>query len=324
MKSWWIQTVNGEMALELRDVPMPQPGPGQVRIRIRAAALNRGEFIAGHGLHTASVARPAGFEAAGEVTALGEGVTRWKVGDRVMGRCDGAFAEHGCMTADEVFAMPSRLTWEQAAATTVVFLTVYEALIAHGHLAAGEWLLVAGITSGVGVAALQVAKALGAHVIGTSGSLEKLDRLKALGLDVALHTRAADFVPAVMQATQNKGVDLVVNNVGGSVFDACIEAMGFQARLAMVGYVDGQVQSNIDLNALHSKRLQLFGVSNKMRNTSHRIAAAQALERDLLPMLADGRVTPWVDQVFAIDDLPAAQRCMQGNQHMGKLVLRVD
>ena len=324
MKSWWIKTVGGAMALELRDIPIPQPGPGQVRIRICAAALNRGEFIAGHGLHTASVARPAGFEAAGEVTEVGEGVTRFKVGDRVMGRCDGAFAEHGCMTAEEVFAVPERLTWEQAAASTVVFLTVYEALMAHGRLAAGEWMLVAGITSGVGVAALQVGKALGARVIGTSGSINKLERLKPLGLDLALHTRAADFVPAVMQATLNKGVDLVVNNVGGSVFDACVDAMGFQGRLAMVGYVDGQVESRIDLNALHSKRLQLFGVSNKMRNTAHRIAAAQALERDLLPMLADGRVTPWVDQVFAFDDLPVAQQCMQSNQHMGKLVLRVD
>ena len=324
MKSWWIKTVDGAMALELRDIPIPQPGPGQVRIRICAAALNRGEFIAGHGLHTASVARPAGFEAAGEVTEVGEGVTRFKIGDRVMGRCDGAFAEHGCMTAEEVFAVPERLTWEQAAASTVVFLTVYEALMAHGRLAAGEWMLVAGITSGVGVAALQVGKALGARVIGTSGSINKLERLKPLGLDLALHTRAADFVPAVMQATLNKGVDLVVNNVGGSVFDACVDAMGFQGRLAMVGYVDGQVESRIDLNALHSKRLQLFGVSNKMRNTAHRIAAAQALERDLLPMLADGRVTPWVDQVFALDDLPVAQQCMQSNQHMGKLVLRVD
>jgi NADPH:quinone reductase-like Zn-dependent oxidoreductase len=324
MKSWWIRTVDNAMSLELRDLPVPQPGPGQVAIRIRAAALNRGEFVAGHGLHTSSTARPAGFEAAGEVTAVGAGVTRWKVGDRVMGRCDGAFAEHGCMAADEAFPAPQRLTWEQAAATTVVYLTVYEALMAHGRLTAGEWLLVTGISSGVGVAALQVAKALGARVIGTSGSLDKLERLKALGLDVALHTRAPDFVPAVMQATDQKGVDLVVNTVGGSVFAACIETMGFQARLAMVGYVDGQVEAGIDLGALHSKRLQLFGVSNKMRTMTHRIAAAQALERDLLPMVADGRVTPLVDQVFSLDDLPAAQQCMQGNHHLGKLVVRVD
>ena len=324
MKSWWIRTADGAMALELRDIPVPQPGPGQVVIRIHAAALNRGEFIAGHGLHTASTAKPAGFEASGEVIALGADVTRWQVGDRVMGRCDGAFAEYGCMTADEIFAAPQRLTWEQAAASTVVFLTVYEALMAHGRLAAGEWMLVTGISSGVGVAALQVGKALGAKVIGTSGSLEKLERLKGLGLDVAVHTRGADFVPAVMEATHNQGVDLVVNNVGGSVFPACIDAMGFQARLAMVGYVDGQVEARMDLAALHSKRLQLFGVSNKMRTTTHRIAAAKALERDLLPMLADGRVTPLIDQVFALDDLPAAQQCMQANQHLGKLVVRVN
>ena len=324
MKSWWIRTAGDEMSLEMRDIPVPQPGPSQVGIRIRAAALNRGEFIAGHGLHTAATARPAGFEAAGEVTALGAGVTRWKLGDRVMGRCDGAFAEHGCMNAEEVFAAPQRLTWEQAAATTVVFLTVYEALMAHGRLAAGESMLVTGISSGVGVASLQVGKALGARVIGTSGSLEKLERLKALGLDVALHTRAPDFVPAVMQSTENQGVDLVVNTVGGSVFAACIEAMGFQARLAMVGYVDGQVDARIDLGALHSKRLQLFGVSNKMRTMSHRIAAAKALESNLLPMLADGRVTPLVDQIFALDELPIAQHCMQSNQHLGKLVVRVD
>jgi NADPH:quinone reductase-like Zn-dependent oxidoreductase len=324
MKSWWIRTAGDAMALELRDVPVPQPAAGQVGIRVRAAALNRGEFIAGHGLHSAPTARPAGFEASGEVTAVGEGVTRWKPGDRVMGRCDGAFAEHGCMVADEVFAAPARLTWEQAAATTVVFLTVHDALMAQGRLAAGEWLLVAGISSGVGVAALQVGKALGARVIGTSGSAQKLQRLEALGLDVALQTRAPDFVPAVMQATDDRGVDVVVNNVGGSVFAACVEAMGFEARLATVGYVDGQVEARIDLGALHKKRLQLFGVSNKMRKLSHRIAAAQALERDLLPLIADGRVTPLVDQVFALDDLPAAQQCMQANQHLGKLVVRVD
>jgi NADPH:quinone reductase-like Zn-dependent oxidoreductase len=324
MKSWWIKTVDGSMALEMRDIAVPEPKAGEVRIRIRAAALNRGEFIAGHGLHTASVARQAGFEASGEVTAIGEGVTRWKLGDRVMGRCDGAFAEHGCMTAEEVFAMPTRLSWEQAAASTVVYLTVYEALMAQGRVSAGEWLLVAGISSGVGVAALQVGKALGLKVIGTSGSLNKLERLKGLGLDVAVHTRGGDFVPAVMQATQNKGADWVVNNVGGSVFESCIAAMGFQARLAMVGYVDGQVHSGIDLSALHAKRLQLFGVSNKMRNTDHRIAAAKAMERDLLPLLADGRVTPLVDHVFALDDLPLAQECMQANQHLGKLVVRVD
>lgn len=324
MKSWWIRTAGDGMALELRDVPVPQPGPGQVGVCIRAAALNRGEFIAGHGLHAASApARPAGFEAAGEVTAVGPGVTTFSVGDRVMGRCDGAFSEHGCMVADEVFPIPPDMGWEQAACTTVVFGTVHDTLIGQGRIAAGEWVLVTGISSGVGVAALQVAKALGARVIGTSGSTAKLARLQDMGLDLPLQTRAPDFVPAVLAVTEGRGADIAANTVGGSMFAACVEALGFQGRLATIGYVDGIVKAGIDLAALHRKRLQVYGVSNKMRTLDHRIEAARAFERDLLPLLAAGRVVPLVDEVFAFDDLPQAQRRMEENRHLGKLVVRM-
>src|SRR5206468_7264735 len=169
------------------------------------------------------------------------------------------------MHAGEAFIVPERLSWEQAACATVTYLTAHDMLIAQGRLRAGEWMLVTGVSSGVGVAALQVAKALGARVMGTSGSPAKLERLQALGLDVGLATRAPDFVPAVLQASGGRGVDLVVNTVGGSVFAACIEALGFEGRLATVGYVDGVVQADLDLMALHKKRLQLFGVSNKLR-----------------------------------------------------------
>ena len=324
MKSWWIRTAGDAMELELRDVPVPSPGPGQIGVRIRAASLNRGEFIAGHGLHAASApARPAGFEAAGEVTAVGAGVTRWKAGDRVFGRSEGAFAEHGCMLADEVLRMPERMTWEQAAATYVVYMTVHDAVIAQGRLARGEWLLVTGVSSGVGVAALQVAKALGARVIGTSGSAAKLSRLVDMGLDLGIETRRADFVSAVMEATGGRGVDLVVNTVGGSMFAACVEALGFEGRLATVGYVDGVVRAEIDLEALHKKRLQLFGVSNKMRGVSHRVAAAQGFARDVLPLMASGQVVPLVDRVFGLEELREAQGWVQGNRHVGKVVVRV-
>jgi NADPH:quinone reductase-like Zn-dependent oxidoreductase len=328
MKSWWIRTQAGamgpEMALEMREVPAPQPGPGQLAVRICAAALNRGEFIAGHGLHAAgAAARPAGFEAAGEVTAVGEGVTGFRPGDRVMGRCDGAFAEHGLMHAGESFVVPEALSWEQAACSTVTYLTAHDMLMAQGHLKAGEWMLVTGISSGVGVAALQVAKALGAQVIGTSGSPAKLARLKGLGLDVALHTRGPDFLPAAMEATGGRGVDLVVNTVGGSVFAACVEALGFEGRLATVGYVDGVVRAEMDLMALHKMRLQLFGVSNKMRTVQHRIDAAQAFGRELLPLMAAGKVLPLVDRVYPFEALDEARHAMVAGEHLGKIVLRV-
>jgi NADPH:quinone reductase-like Zn-dependent oxidoreductase len=294
-----------------------------VVVRIRAAALNRGEFIAGHGLHASGAARPAGFEAAGEVTALGDGVTGLAVGDRVMGRCDGAFAEHGLMHRGEAFRVPDGLTWEQAACAYVTYLTAHDMLIAQGRLRAGEWMLVAGISSGVGVAALQVAKAIGARVMGTSGSPAKLERLKALGLDVALATRAPDFVPAVMEASGGRGIDLVVNTVGGSVFGACIEVLGFEGRLATVGYVDGVVHADLDLMALHKKRLQLFGVSNKMRTVQHRIDAAAAFGRDVLPWMMAGRIVPLVDRVYPFEALDEARRAMDAGAHLGKIVLKV-
>lgn len=325
MRSWWIRTDSGRMVVEMRDAPVPSPGPGQIALRIRAASLNRGEFIAGHGLHSASSpARPAGFEAAGEVTEVGEGVSRWRPGDRVMGRCDGAFAEHGLMAADEAMPAPASLDWEQAACATLVYGTVHDMLVAQGHLARDEWLLVTGVSSGVGVAALQVGKALGARVIGTSGSGWKLERLKEIGLDVALETRRPDFVPTVMEVTGNRGVDLVVNNVGGTVFAACVEVLGFQGRLATVGYVDGVVNAEIDLAALHKKRLHLFGVSNKMRGMPERIAAAEAFRRDLLPMIESGAIVPLVHEVYSFDRLDDAKRAMEQSEHMGKLVLRMD
>ena len=209
--------------------------------------------------------------------AVGEGVTRFRVGDEVMGRCDGAFAEYGVMNEAEVHPKPANLDWHQAASSTITYSTAHDTLMVQGHLQAGEWVLVTGVTSGVGVACLQLAKALGARVIGSSGSPDKLARLTSLGLDVPLLTRAAGIAQATLAATDQRGADVAVLSVGGSVLDECIQALGFQGRLGVVGYVDGDVHPKLDLLSLHKKRLHIYGVSNKMRNMSHRIAAAQAL-----------------------------------------------
>jgi NADPH:quinone reductase-like Zn-dependent oxidoreductase len=314
--AYFLLAQAGGTGLERRDVAQPEPGPGQMLVRVRAAGLNRGELI------TAPAAgKPGGMDAAGDVVKTGAGVAQFKPGDRVMGRCPGAFAEFGLMDERETLPVPERLSWEEAAAVPITFLVVYDMLVAQGRLKAAEWLLVTSVTSGVGVVALQVAKALGAKVIGTSGSAQKLERLKPLGLDLALATRAADFSAQVLQATGGKGADLCVNNVGGTVFAECLRSLGFEGRLAVVGYLDGTLKAELDLDALHSRRLTVFGVSNKLRNSEQRAATVRGFAASLLPMLADGRIKPLIDQVFGFNDLPAAKARMEANAHVGKIVV---
>jgi NADPH:quinone reductase-like Zn-dependent oxidoreductase len=321
MKAYWISQQDQHMQLELRETDPPVPKAGEILVAIKAASLNRGEFIAGHGLHKGTGGRPAGQEAAGTVAALGAGVANFKIGDRVMGRCPGAYAEFGCIDAREAIPVPAGMSWEEAGATPLVFLVTYDMLVQQGKLAAGEWLLITGVTSGVGVASLLTAKAIGARVIGTSGSGAKLAQLKAKGLDVGVVTRGGAIYDAVMQATDNKGVNLVVNNVGGSVFAECIKAMAYRGRLATVGYLDRQMHAEIDIDALHAKRLTLFGVSNKLRTPPERGETVAGFIRDWLPLFASGQVRPVIDKVFPFAQLPAAQAYMESNAQTGKIVV---
>jgi NADPH:quinone reductase-like Zn-dependent oxidoreductase len=175
----------------------------------------------------------------------------------------------------------------------------------------------------VGVAALQTAKALGARVIGTSGSADKLEKLKSLGLDVALATRKPDFAEAVLKATEGKGAGLCVNNVGGTVFAEIVRCLAFEGRLAVVGYMDGVLKAEIDLDALHAKRLTLFGVSNKLRNAEQRARTVRGFSADVQPLLADGRIRPLVDRDYPFDQLPEAKARMDANQHVGKIIVKV-
>lgn len=320
MKGYWITPGAGGTQVELRETPTPEPKAGEVLVRVRATSLNRGELLGGK---PGAPARAGGGECAGDVVKVGEGIAGVSKGDRVMGRCGGGFAEYALMDAREAMRVPARLTWEEAAATPLVFVVVYDMLIAQGHLAAGQWLLVTGISSGVGVAALQTAKALGARVIGTSGSDDKLARLARLGLDVGIRTRTGDFHDAVMKATENKGVNLVVNNVGGSVFPECIRVLAFEGRLAIVGHLDRVMAGTLDLEALHSKRLTVFGVSNRLRNAAQRAESVRGFTRDVLPFFEDGRLRPLVDRTFGFDDLPAAIKFMESDAQVGKIVVRV-
>jgi NADPH:quinone reductase-like Zn-dependent oxidoreductase len=318
MKAYFFQTTERGTSLELRELPQPGAAAGKLLVRVRAASLNRGEFIRVHGLNAGltkpGAAKPAGTDGAGEVVGSGK---------RVMGRLPGAFGEYALMDEPDAIPVPANLSWEEAAAVPITFLVVYDMLVQQGRLAANEWLLVTGVSAGVGVAALLAAKAIGAKVIGTSGSREKLDRLQQSGLDVGVQTRAADFYDAVMKATDGKGVNLVVNNVGGSVFAETIRVLAYEGRHATVGYVDGVLESEIDLEALHSKRLKLFGVSNKLRTAAQRSVTVQGFTRDWVPLFESGKLKPLIDRVYEFAELPQAVERMEADAHVGKIVVRI-
>src|SRR6478735_7085453 len=313
MKAYFLESKDRETRLELREVEQPKPKENQLLVRVRAAGLNRGEFIAGHGLTAPGAPKAAGQEAAGEVVGSGE---------RVMGRAPGAFAEYALMDRREAIPVPAGLSFEQAASIPLTFMVVHDMLVEQGGLKAGEWLLVTGVSSGVGVAALQAAKAMGAKVIGTSGSGEKLAKLKPLGLDVALRTRTS-FSKEALEATGGQGVNLIVNTVGGSVVPECIRSLAYQGRMAIVGYVDGVLKAEVDFDAVHAKRLRIFGVSNKLRNAEQRAVTARGFADNFLPYFANGRVKPLVDRVFPFAELAAAKAYMESDKHVGKIVLKM-
>lgn len=324
MKSWWMVAGADGPDLALRDTPPPTPGPGQLLIKVQAAGLNRGEFITGQGL-LGQLTQPKvmGMEAAGVVIAAGPGVAGWQVGQRVMGRALGGFAEQALLVASEAMPVPDHFEWVHAAALPITYMVSHDMLVAQGELAAHEWLLLNGAASGVGCASLQLAQLIGARTIGTSGQAHKLEVLKEQGLHAGVLTRGNGFRDEVMRCTDGQGVNLALNPVGGSILTEQIQCLAYRGRLAIVGYVDGQFSAPLDLGAVHAQRLRIFGVSNKNRSSAERTAGVADFVQRFLPRMAERKLVPLIDRVFAFDQLPAAREHMQADRHVGKVVLQI-
>jgi NADPH:quinone reductase-like Zn-dependent oxidoreductase len=324
MRAYWIKHDGKNATLEMREVPLPEPKPGEIVLRVRAASLNCGDLLGAIAFHRAPEGRPAGVDAAGEVHTMGEGVRGFQCGDSIMVRSRVFVADYVLVDPALATRIPDGLAWEQAAAIPISYVTAWEALVQFGRLKAGERLLVTGASSGVGVASIQLGKVLGAKVIGVSSSQAKLDKLREIGLDIGIYAaRGEDFSARVIEAAEGAGVDLAVNLVGGTVFGACQKSLANFGRLAIVGYVDGVMHAELDLEATHGKRLEIFGISNAPLTPPMRAEATRGFNRDVLPAIADGRILPVIDRVFAFEELPAAKAYVESGAQIGKVVVRV-
>lgn len=313
---------------DVREVQRPAVPPGHVLVRVRASSINRAEFRRLHNLRLepgrpVSEARVGGGDAAGEIVELGAGVAGLEPGERVMGRCSGGFAEYAVLDAREVMPIPASLSWQEAACVPVVFVVVHDALFASGRLNAGETLLVTAIPSGVGVAALVLAKYLGARVIGTSRSADKLEKLKPHGLDIGIVTGSDGFGTAIAPAVGDRGVNMIIDNIGGDVLAPCVAALAVGGRFVTIGRMGGVLKGELDVDRLAERRLHLYGVSNRLRSPAQRAESMRRFVTDLMPPLREGRIRPIIDRCFPLAGIDAAQAHVEADRHVGKVVLEI-
>jgi putative PIG3 family NAD(P)H quinone oxidoreductase len=319
--------------LELRDVPLPEPGPGQARVRVHACGVNRADVLQRHGLYPAPADAPAdipGLEIAGVVDAIGAGVTEVGAGDRVFAIVSGgAYAEAVVVHARTLAPIPEvsgrPLGFEEAAAIPEAALTAYDAMVLQSGLAAGESVVIHAAGSGVGTAAVQIAAAIGARAIGTARSADKLTRAQEIGLAAGIVVEAGGapaFAARVRELTGGRGADVVLDLVGGAYVPESLAALAERGRCVLVGLMAGP-RAEIDLGMVLRRRLRLTGTVLRARPLEEKIAAAQALARNLAPLIAAGKLGAVIDRVLPLERAMEAHDLMTGNTTFGKIVLRV-
>jgi len=312
--------------LEVRDVPEPEPGPGELLVSVKATALNRADLYQRMGRYpkqatTGGEVTIAGLEAAGEVSGMGADATGFSIGDRVMAMCAGGYAEYTTVDYRLAVRVPERLSWQEAATIPVAYMTEHNALITNACLMAGESVLINAASSGVGVAAIQIAKLRGAKpIIGSSGDEKKLQSLAPLGLDIGINYRTENFADAVRRETNGTGVNVIIDHVGAPFLKDNLRCLALCGRMVTVGRLGGRT-SEIDLDFIALRRLKLIGVTFRTRTIEERAAIAERFVADLLPALADGRLKPVVDRVFPFQEASEAQAYMASNAQLGKIVL---
>jgi NADPH2:quinone reductase len=324
MRAVLCETLGDPSLLKIVDLPVPEPKPGEVLIRVRAAALNFPDvlMVAGSYQHKPALPFIPGVEAAGEIAALGDGAAGWSVGDRVIfGKRPGCFAEYVTVSAEALFPAPQHWSFAEAAAYRVGATTAYNALVHRAALKPREVLLVHGATGGVGMAAVQLGKHLGARVIATGGDDGKLAVVRDQGADFVINYRATDFVPLVKDLTDGRGADVVYDPVGGETFARSLRCAAFGGRLLIIGFTSGD-PSTLKSNHILIKCLSVIGVRAGEHARHHR-ALAEDYARELPRLAALGVMRPHISHRFALEQVVEAMRTLQARQVVGKAVLEL-
>ncbi len=321
-----IARKGGPEVLVEQTVPLPTPALGQVLIKVAAAGVNRPDVLQRKGAYPAPKGHSElpGLEVSGEIAAIGGGTSRFSIGDKVIALVNGGgYAQYCIAEEPATLPHPVGLSAVEAAGAPETFFTVWHNVFERGGLKPGEWLLVHGGSSGIGTTAIQLAKAFDAKVLTTAGSAEKCAACVAIGADRAIDYRSEDFSEVVKAATGGRGVDVILDMVGGDYIDKNIRALADDGRLVNIGYQSGS-QATIDFMRVMLKRLTLTGSTLRIRSTEVKGAIAREVEAKVYPLFADGRVKVVIDSTFPLMQAVDAHRRMETSQHIGKIILRVD
>ncbi|WP_114394557.1 NAD(P)H-quinone oxidoreductase [Oleisolibacter albus] len=323
MRAVEIRSPGGPEVLTPVRRPLPQPGAGELLIRVAAAGVNRPDVFQRQGTYPPppGASDLPGLEVAGTVAALGAGVQGWAVGDPVCALlAGGGYAEYAAAPAPQCLPVPAGLSLEEAAALPETCFTVWTNVVERGGLRAGDSFLVHGGTSGIGSTAIQLAKARGATVFATAGGPEKVEACRRFGADHAIDYRAEDFVAVVKQATGGRGVDVILDMVGGDYVARNIEALAVEGRHVSIAFLQG-AKVALNLMPVMLKRLTLTGSTLRARSVAQKGALAEALRREVWPLIEQGRLRPHIHARFPLEQAAAAHALMESSSHVGKIVL---
>jgi NADPH2:quinone reductase len=317
-----IKAPGGPEMLVAEQRPVPTPGDGEILVKVAAAGVNRPDVMQRQGLYPPPPGAPLipGLEIAGEIVALGNGVSRWKTGDRVMALViGGGYAEYALAHASHALPV-SGLSMIDAGAIPETFFTVWHNVFERGALKSGETLLVHGGSSGIGTTAIQLAKNFGARVIVTAGSEDKCEACRKLGADVAINYKTEDFVATTKAATNDKGADVILDMVGGDYIARNYEAAAVEGRIVQIAF-QGSPKATVNFTRIMLKRLHHTGSTLRSRSVADKGAIARAVEDNALPLLASGKIKPVIFKTFPLAQAVDAHALMESSAHIGKIVL---